>query len=383
MLATSRTFEANARAGLANDNLQRALALMRSGFPERRRLAVDRLPEFEALREIGKSIKDHTLEHLDFYLELYEENVVASGGQVHWARTPEEARAAVVADLPLGRRQDRHQGQVDDRRGGRAQRIPRRERHHPGRDRSRRIHHPAAPRAAEPFDRAGDPSDEGAGRRDLPRRASRARPEAVARRGAPAVRRGARGAAAAVSCRRCRHHRRQFPGRRDRVEHHRDQRGQRRSDPDPAARPHRYDEPRKARADARGRGDIAASAGALGHRSGVLVLYDGVDRPAAAGRSRRSGAIPCRAARQRPQRAARQRVPGHAPLHPLLGVHEPLPGLRRGRRSRLWLGLFRPDGGGADAEPDRRRAKPATCRTPRPSAGGAKRYVRSRSRCRR
>ena len=97
MLATSRTFEANARAGLANDNLQRALALMRSGFPERRRLAVDRLPEFEALREIGKSIKDHTLEHLDFYLELYEENVAASGGQVHWARTPDEACAAVLA----------------------------------------------------------------------------------------------------------------------------------------------------------------------------------------------------------------------------------------------------------------------------------------------
>ncbi len=96
MLATSRTFEANARSGLANDNLQRALALMRTGFPERRRLAVERLPEFEALRDIGKSIKDHTLEHLDFYLELYEANVLASGGRVHWARTSDEARATVL-----------------------------------------------------------------------------------------------------------------------------------------------------------------------------------------------------------------------------------------------------------------------------------------------
>jgi L-lactate dehydrogenase complex protein LldF len=61
MLATSRNFEANARKGLADGNLQRALALMRSGFPERRRLAVDRLSEFEALREVAKSIKDHTL----------------------------------------------------------------------------------------------------------------------------------------------------------------------------------------------------------------------------------------------------------------------------------------------------------------------------------
>src|SRR5262245_13719350 len=96
MLATSHSFEANARAGLANDNLQRALGLMRTGFPQRRRLAVERLPEFEPLREIGKAIKDHTLEHLDFYLELFEENVLAAGGQVHWARTPDEARAAVL-----------------------------------------------------------------------------------------------------------------------------------------------------------------------------------------------------------------------------------------------------------------------------------------------
>jgi L-lactate dehydrogenase complex protein LldF len=97
MRATSRTFEANARAGLANGNLQRALALMQTGFPQRRRLAVERLPEFEALRDIAKSIKDHTLEHLDFYLELFEENVLASGGQVHWARSPDEACAAVLA----------------------------------------------------------------------------------------------------------------------------------------------------------------------------------------------------------------------------------------------------------------------------------------------
>jgi L-lactate dehydrogenase complex protein LldF len=97
MLATSRTFEANSRTGLANPNLQQALSLMQSGFPERRRLAVERLPEFESLRDIGKSIKDHTLEHLDFYLELFEENVLAAGGQIHWARTPDEARAAVLA----------------------------------------------------------------------------------------------------------------------------------------------------------------------------------------------------------------------------------------------------------------------------------------------
>ncbi|MBV8935437.1 MAG: iron-sulfur cluster-binding protein [Alphaproteobacteria bacterium] len=96
MLATSRNFTAAAQAGLANDNLQRALGLARTGFPLRRRLAVERLPEFEALREAGRAIKDHTLQYLDFYIEFYESQVVASGGKVHWARTPAEACAAVL-----------------------------------------------------------------------------------------------------------------------------------------------------------------------------------------------------------------------------------------------------------------------------------------------
>jgi L-lactate dehydrogenase complex protein LldF len=97
MEAKSREFSANARAGLANDQLQHALAIMtQRGFPLRRAEAMARLPEFEALREVGREIKDHTLAHLDFYLELYEQNVVAAGGKVHWARTTQEARETVL-----------------------------------------------------------------------------------------------------------------------------------------------------------------------------------------------------------------------------------------------------------------------------------------------
>src|SRR5437867_2218223 len=96
MQPTSHSFPANARVGLADPILQTALGLARSGFPLRRHQAIERLPEFEELREAGRAIKDHTLAHLDFYLELYEQNVTAVGGQVHWARTAEEARAAVL-----------------------------------------------------------------------------------------------------------------------------------------------------------------------------------------------------------------------------------------------------------------------------------------------
>src|SRR3954469_5183612 len=96
MQPTSHAFPENARAELGNETLQRALGLARTGFPLRRQQAIDRLPEFEALRDEGKAIKDHTLAHLDLYLERYEENVTAVGGTVHWARTAEEARAAVL-----------------------------------------------------------------------------------------------------------------------------------------------------------------------------------------------------------------------------------------------------------------------------------------------
>jgi L-lactate dehydrogenase complex protein LldF len=37
------------------------------------------------------------LENLDFYLERFEQNVTARGGTVHWCRTPQEARDAVLA----------------------------------------------------------------------------------------------------------------------------------------------------------------------------------------------------------------------------------------------------------------------------------------------
>src|SRR5436190_3453897 len=96
MEPTTHLFPANVRVGLADPTLQRALGLARTGFPERRRQAIERLPEFEALREEGRAIKDHTLAHLDYYLELYEGNVTAAGGTVHWARNAAEARAIVL-----------------------------------------------------------------------------------------------------------------------------------------------------------------------------------------------------------------------------------------------------------------------------------------------
>ncbi|MEK7246515.1 MAG: LUD domain-containing protein, partial [Pseudomonadota bacterium] len=96
MDSTSSRFENNARDALATPTLQTALAKLADGFPSRRQEAADRLPEFEALRDAARDIKDHVLDHLDVYLEKYERQVVANGGEVHWCRDAEEARRTIL-----------------------------------------------------------------------------------------------------------------------------------------------------------------------------------------------------------------------------------------------------------------------------------------------
>jgi L-lactate dehydrogenase complex protein LldF len=97
MQPTSHAFKDNAHEALGNANLQKALGIMRRGFPEKRAQVIAKLPEWEQLRDQGRDIKDHVLDNLDFYLETFERNVVARGGQVHWCRTPKEACDTVLA----------------------------------------------------------------------------------------------------------------------------------------------------------------------------------------------------------------------------------------------------------------------------------------------
>ena len=93
--ATSTRFKENAHEALNDARLQAAMSFSRN-FVVRRAASAARLPEFEALRDSARAIKDHTLAHLDLYLEAYELKVRASGGQVHYAQDAEEARKIIV-----------------------------------------------------------------------------------------------------------------------------------------------------------------------------------------------------------------------------------------------------------------------------------------------
>ncbi|ALG67189.1 LutB/LldF family L-lactate oxidation iron-sulfur protein [Beggiatoa leptomitoformis] len=96
MQSQSHDFKQRATVALQDVQLQKAMANAKTGFIDKRRNAVQALPEFEALRTRAKEIKEHTLSHLDFYLEQFEKQVIASGGQVHWADTAETARTIIV-----------------------------------------------------------------------------------------------------------------------------------------------------------------------------------------------------------------------------------------------------------------------------------------------
>ena len=96
MQSTAHAFKDNVDRALVDGNLQQSLAILKVGFAERRRQAVERLPEFEALRDCARDIKDHALAHLDVYLEAFEPRVMALGGQVHWAPTAADARQIIV-----------------------------------------------------------------------------------------------------------------------------------------------------------------------------------------------------------------------------------------------------------------------------------------------
>jgi L-lactate dehydrogenase complex protein LldF len=91
MRSTSHQFKQNVSIALKDVQLQQALTRVQEGFVSTRASAVARMPEFEQLREQGKQIRDHVLDHLDLYLERYEEAVKNQGGEVHWAENAEQA----------------------------------------------------------------------------------------------------------------------------------------------------------------------------------------------------------------------------------------------------------------------------------------------------
>src|SRR5215212_711126 len=93
---TTITFQESAKVALANTQLRRNMGKATQTIRAKRAAVVGELPDWEALREAGRAIKERTLRHLDEYLVQLEAAVQAAGGQVHWARDAREANAIVT-----------------------------------------------------------------------------------------------------------------------------------------------------------------------------------------------------------------------------------------------------------------------------------------------
>jgi len=87
-----------------NAQLQEALKRAGTGFDGARQEAIAEVGNdvWEEWREEARQIKVHTLEHLDYYLELLTENVERAGGLVHFAKDAAQANA-IVAELATSR----------------------------------------------------------------------------------------------------------------------------------------------------------------------------------------------------------------------------------------------------------------------------------------
>jgi L-lactate dehydrogenase complex protein LldF len=81
---------------LADPTLQQALVRLTDTLLAGNRKGYAALADSSDLRDHAKRIKEHTLAHLDRYLEQLESSVQKRGGKVHWAATAEDARRIVV-----------------------------------------------------------------------------------------------------------------------------------------------------------------------------------------------------------------------------------------------------------------------------------------------
>ena len=96
MQPRTKEFKRGAARALKDEKIQSNLLGLYQGFHKARIAAAEATPNWEELRERGRAIKAHTLDNLDYYLELMERKVVEAGGRVFFARDAEAASRYVV-----------------------------------------------------------------------------------------------------------------------------------------------------------------------------------------------------------------------------------------------------------------------------------------------
>lgn len=90
-------FPMAAKAAMKDAQMRRNVHHATEVIRAKRARVVGEMPDWQELREAGKQIRRHTMEHLEFYLREFEARCTEQGGVVHWARDAEEAGRLVVS----------------------------------------------------------------------------------------------------------------------------------------------------------------------------------------------------------------------------------------------------------------------------------------------
>jgi L-lactate dehydrogenase complex protein LldF len=86
----------NGAATIANPRLAEAFRSSTVRLFTHRLNAIDEIPGFNRLRDLGREIKRQTIENLDYYLGQFADSVERNGGKVHWASSADEVCRIVV-----------------------------------------------------------------------------------------------------------------------------------------------------------------------------------------------------------------------------------------------------------------------------------------------
>lgn len=89
------SFEERCAKNINDQQMQAAIKKAQDSQWIKREGARAEIGDWEKWRELGQEIRQHTLNHLPDYLEMFAQNVEKNGGKVLFAQTEEEARAYV------------------------------------------------------------------------------------------------------------------------------------------------------------------------------------------------------------------------------------------------------------------------------------------------
>ncbi len=104
--AKAAKFPAAAKKLMGNTQLRHNVRHATDVIRNKRAKVVAEVSDWEQLRQSAHEIKQHTLRHLDFYLQQFETSCKAAGGQVHWARDADEANGIVIGLLKSHRAEE-------------------------------------------------------------------------------------------------------------------------------------------------------------------------------------------------------------------------------------------------------------------------------------